>query len=97
MNTSEQLCWTSSKWLQENIWENVSMTNELNSELIDLVTLLSNKLWLYALETANSSNSPVCGAFTECNDVLHRVIQQKDSLHYYRNLLRDLRTIVEQI
>ena len=96
MNTSEQLCWTSSKWLQENIWENVSMTNELNSELINLVTLLANKLWLYALETANSSNSPVCESFTECN-VLHRVIQQKDSLHCYRNLLRDLRTIVEQI
>lgn len=101
MNTSEQLCCTSSQctgsqWLQDKIWENLSMTIELNSELNSIVTLLANKLWLYANETANPSSRPVDENSIESN-ILRKVTQQTEALYWYRNLLRDFRNIVEQI
>lgn len=96
MNTSEQLRCTSSQWLKDKIWDNLGMTIELNSELNSIVTMLANKLWLYATEIAQSSSRPVDENSIESN-ILRKVTQQNEVLCWYRSLLGDLRAIVEQI
>ncbi len=101
MDLSKQLCCassqcTGSQWLQDKIWENLDMTIECNSELDSIITLLANKLWLYASETAQSIKWPVSKSSIE-GSIIYIVNQQREALYLYKNLLHDFRVIVEQI
>lgn len=92
----EQLCCWTVKWLKDKIWDNSQMTSELNSELISVITSLANKLWLYASEKAQPDAMTI-NEYLDEDNVINKVILQTNLLYSYRGILRDLRTIVEQI
>lgn len=86
--------------LHENMAENREKIQILNSKMRSTITLLANKLWIYASEKKMWE----CGSHAQWtvwvsdeDNVMSLVFSQKDSLHYYSNLLDDLNEIVDQI